>query len=203
MWSPAFVPKPNDWPPFVDVVGAFEFKQSGQGSNFDETPFAPLLEWLSQGPPPIFIGFGSMVIENPPALANVIMDAARKSGVRVLVQSNWSKIETGALKELCFDVGPCPHDWLLPKVAAVIHHGGAGTTAAGLRLGLPTLVCPFFGDQATDARGRRGATQHTHARAHACNRTRAHGRTRARAHARAQRSKSGALGSQLLSFSMA
>ena len=64
----------------------------------------------------------------------------------MIVQSNWSKITVGA-SPLCFDVGPCPHDWLLPQVAAVVHHGGAGTTAAGLRYGKPTLVCPFFGDQ--------------------------------------------------------
>lgn len=92
------------------------------------------------------VGFGSMVIEDPKALARMIMAAADGTGVRVLVQSNWSKIEVGSHPS-CFDVGPCPHDWLLPQVGAVVHHGGAGTTAAGLRYGKPTLVCPFFGDQ--------------------------------------------------------
>ena len=74
------------------------------------------------------------------------MLAARASGVRVLVQSGWSKLHVSD-EPLCFEVGPCPHDWLLPRVAAVVHHGGAGTTAAGLKAAKPTLVCPFFGDQ--------------------------------------------------------
>ncbi len=74
------------------------------------------------------------------------LQAADEAGCRVLVQSNWSRITVGGHPR-CFDVGPCPHDWLLPQVAAVVHHGGAGTTAAGLRYGKPTLVCPFFGDQ--------------------------------------------------------
>jgi hypothetical protein len=74
------------------------------------------------------------------------MEAARISGSRVVVQSNWSKLDVSK-EPLCANVGPVPHDWLLPKCCAVVHHGGAGTTAAGLRYGLPTLVCPFFADQ--------------------------------------------------------
>ena len=82
----------------------------------------------------------------------MIVEAARATGVRVLMQT----ATTGGTLELTnpddlppnvFCIGRCPHDWLLPKVAAVIHHGGAGTVGAGLRLGLPTMCCPFFGDQ--------------------------------------------------------
>ena len=144
MWSPSFVPKPEDWPAYTRVVGAFTADQVKTG--FDESAFADVIAWLKAGSPPIFVGFGSMVIQDPKALAAIIMEAAEASGQRVIVQSNWSKIEVGASKN-CFDVGPCPHDWLLPQVAAVVHHGGAGTTAAGLRYAKPTLVCPFFGDQ--------------------------------------------------------
>eukprot|EP00985_Skeletonema_marinoi_P012765 scaffold6250_cov170-Skeletonema_marinoi.AAC.1 len=81
------------------------------------------------------------------------MDAAKELGTRIVVQSSWSKmdVETDCAgpegELLCHNVGPVSHDWLLPQCCAVIHHGGAGTTAAGLRYGLPTLVCPFFGDQ--------------------------------------------------------
>ena len=156
MWSSALLPKPVDWPPSTRVVGTYFVAQAAlqaRGSQqlpaatFDETPFASLMQWLGEGDaPPIFVGFGSMVIEQPAALALVIMRAARASGRRVLVQSGWSKLEVGS-EPLCFEVGPCPHEWLLPKVCAVVHHGGAGTTAAGLARGLPTLVCPFFGDQ--------------------------------------------------------
>ena len=159
MWSPSFVPRPDDWPPQAQVVGSFF--STAAPSRVAPAPAPPAAEvpqppgepgplsaWLASGEPPIFVGFGSMVIPDPQHLAKIIAEAAAATGRRVLVQSNWTKIAVGELqKQLCFDVGPCPHDWLLPQVAAVVHHGGAGTTAAGLRFGLPTLVCPFFGDQ--------------------------------------------------------
>lgn len=149
MWSPSFVPKPNDWPEQCRVVGTFAAQTnsaSQKTKNFDSTPFADLVEWLEAGSKPIFMGFGSMIIKRPEKAARVIMGAAKLSGCRVVVQSGWSKLDVSA-EPLCHNVGPCPHDWLLPLCCAVVHHGGAGTTAAGLRHGLPTLVCPFFADQ--------------------------------------------------------
>mmetsp|Transcript_47330 Transcript_47330/g.110476 ORF Transcript_47330/g.110476 Transcript_47330/m.110476 type:complete len:603 (+) Transcript_47330:239-2047(+) len=89
-----------------------------------------------------------MVISDVAKISLMIVEAAKLANVRLLVQSNWSVLTTAEPSGgLCFDIGPCPHDWLLPQVSAVVHHGGAGTTAAGLRAGKPTLVCPFFGDQ--------------------------------------------------------
>ena len=120
MWSPAFVPKPADWPAHVEVAGTYSLQQGGKG--FDPSPFASLASWLSEGKPPIFIGFGSMVIKEPAELAVIIVEAAQRSGQRVLVQSGWSKIDVSACatdangKPLCFNVGPAPHDWLLPQV---------------------------------------------------------------------------------------
>ena len=114
--------------------------------HFDVTPFQDLVEWLDQGPAPIFVGFGSMVIDDPSHLADLIMSAAEKAECRVVVQSSWTKIDVSS-SDRCHMVGPCPHDWLLPQMCAVVHHGGAGTTAAGLRWGKPTFICPFFGDQ--------------------------------------------------------
>jgi hypothetical protein len=146
MWSAAFVPKPADWPEQCEVVGSFFVEQK---SDFDPAPFKDVTEWIqSGGAKPVFIGFGSMVIREPEKLEQIIKEAARKAGIRVLVQSGWSKLNVeDEGSDLCRNVGPCPHDWLLPMVGAVIHHGGAGTTAAGLKLGLPTFICPFFGDQ--------------------------------------------------------
>jgi len=149
MWSPAFVPKPEDWPKQCRVVGTFIDKKISTASmkvDFDITPFKGLLQWLDDGPTPVFVGFGSMVIADPSKLADMIMSAAEKAQCRVIVQSSWSKLDVTA-SDRCHMVGPCPHDWLLPQTSAVIHHGGAGTTAAGLRWGLPTFICPFFGDQ--------------------------------------------------------
>ncbi|KAG8463338.1 hypothetical protein KFE25_004849 [Diacronema lutheri] len=152
MWSPAFVPKAPEWGAHIEVVGTFHPPPSDAAAangGFDAAPFAPLVAWLAAGPPPVFVGVGSMVIGDSEKLSAAIVSAAEQAGQRVLTQSNWLKLETGgALSDgRCFDIGPCPHDWLLPQVAAVVHHGSAGTTAAGLRAGKPTLVCPFFGDQ--------------------------------------------------------
>jgi len=150
MWSPSFVPKPDDWPEQCRVVGTFTKTTAMRGRaslvSIDTTPFADLVEFLFAGPKPIFVGFGSMVVEDTSQLAAIIMKAADAADCRVVVQSSWSKLDVGASAR-CHGVGPCPHDWLLPQCCAVVHHGGAGTTAAGLRYGLPTLVCPFFGDQ--------------------------------------------------------
>jgi len=145
MWSPSFVPKPDDWPEQCRVVGTFTSNEKGQ-ATVDTEQFADLISWFSEGEKPVFIGFGSMVIQDTIKLSDIIMKAARSSGTRIVVQSSWSKLDVSA-EPLCRNVGPAPHDWLLPHCCAVVHHGGAGTTAAGLRYGLPTLVCPFFADQ--------------------------------------------------------
>ncbi|CAM9491012.1 unnamed protein product [Chrysoparadoxa australica] len=144
MWSPSLAPKAPEWGPHVDVVGNF-FEAQGDAPVW-EAP-EPLLEFLEAGEPPIFIGFGSMVIEDTKSLVDIIAGAVKKAGTRVLIQSSWSELGGDNLPKTIFQLGPAPHAWLLPKMAAVVHHGGAGTCAAGLRAGLPTLICPFFGDQ--------------------------------------------------------
>lgn len=161
MFSPSVLPKPDDWPEHVDVVGAVFSPEGDAASQVDEVQpeIARLLDWLAEGPPPVLVGFGSMVLDDGPALMRLVVDAAEAAGVRVLLQSGYSRLggedggeggaEDGALPSHAHAIGPCPHDWLLPRVSALVHHGGAGTLSAGLRLGLPTLVCPFFGDQHT------------------------------------------------------
>ena len=147
MWSPSLAPKPRDWGHNVDVVGGFYLDQASSYS-----PPVALVDFLRDDlPPPIFIGFGSMVIEDTAALMTMIIDAAAQLKAdgfsdRIFVQSSWSVMK-GAMPDNIMGFGNCPHDWLLPKCAAVVHHGGAGTVAAGLRFGKPTFVCPFFGDQ--------------------------------------------------------
>jgi sterol 3beta-glucosyltransferase len=153
MWSPAFVPKPADWPVQCEVVGTFFVNSANQASDFDAAAngLADLDAWLDQcaalGQKPIFVGFGSMMIKDPLDIVTKIQKAAHLANVRVVVQSGWTKLDVQDGSDLLRNVGPCPHDWLLPKCRAVVHHGGAGTVAAGLRYGLPTLVCPFFADQ--------------------------------------------------------
>ncbi|KAL0933945.1 uncharacterized protein CTRU02_210744 [Colletotrichum truncatum] len=142
-WSPALVPKPNDWPSYIDVCGFF-FREP--------PPFEPSLdleEFLARGSEPVYIGFGSIVIDDPERLTNILVNAVRKSGTRAIISRGWYNLGSGIQLEdenILF-LGDCPHEWLFQKVSAVVHHGGAGTTACGLRNGVPTLIVPFFGDQ--------------------------------------------------------
>ena len=152
MWSPTLSPRPADWPPEASVIGFCFWEQRG-ASGVDEgsAELAPLVAWLGAGDRPIYVGFGSMVFDGAPT-ARLVIEAGRRAGCRILLQTATSGGELSlpadeALPPDVFAIGRCSHDWLLPKMAAVVHHGGAGTTGAGLRLALPTLVCPFFGDQ--------------------------------------------------------
>eukprot|EP00873_Tetraselmis_striata_P015269 jgi/Tetstr1/435533/TSEL_024437.t1 len=146
MWSPTFVPKPPDWGPLVDVVGNF-FTNKLEDAQW--TPPDDLAKWLAAGSKPILITFGSMKFDAE-TLTGKIYKAAKQSGARVLLQSGWSELGIKGEDPRdhgCFIMGRAPHDWLMQRCSGVVHHGGAGTTAAGLRCGLPTFICPFFGDQ--------------------------------------------------------
>ncbi|KAL6406718.1 hypothetical protein AUP68_09521 [Ilyonectria robusta] len=139
-WSPALVPKPADWGSHIDVCGFF-FREP---PNY--TPPTDLDEFLQRGPPPVYIGFGSIVIDDPQKMSAMINEAVRVTGTRALISRGWSKLD-GPESENVMYLGDCPHEWLFQHVAAVVHHGGAGTTACGLLNGRPTTIVPFFGDQ--------------------------------------------------------
>ncbi|CAG8954861.1 hypothetical protein HYFRA_00008547 [Hymenoscyphus fraxineus] len=141
-WSPALVAKPVDWPATIDVCGFF-FRETQP-----YTPPAELDDFIKAGTVPIYIGFGSIVMEDPTAMTEIILAAVRECGVRAIVSKGWSKLGTGFVEtENIMFIDDCPHEWLFQQVSAVIHHGGAGTTACGLRNGRPTGIIPFFGDQ--------------------------------------------------------
>ncbi|ETN20760.1 hypothetical protein PPTG_03688 [Phytophthora nicotianae INRA-310] len=145
MWSPELVPKPADWGDLYDVIGTVTLNG---GSNSSYTPSSELETFLGRDGGPIFVGFGSMVLADPLATTKMIVEAAQQAGVRVLIQSSWSDMAGDLdIPDNVFFIGNCPHDWLMPRVCAVVHHGGAGTTAAGLLAGKPTFIVPFFGDQ--------------------------------------------------------
>lgn len=116
-------------------------------SNYQ--PPEDLDTFLKAGNPPIYIGFGSIVVDNPSKLTQIIFEAVRRTGQRAIVSKGWSNLGAGEIDipENIFLLGKCPHDWLFRRVSCVVHHGGAGTTAAGLLLGCPTVIVPFFGDQ--------------------------------------------------------
>lgn len=146
MWSPALIPKPHDWGDHIDITG-FVFLDLATGF----TPPDALAQFLAAGDKPVYIGFGSIVVDDPDALTTIIFDAIKLAGVRALVSKGWGGIggEDGAdIPDSVFMLDNTPHDWLFSQVAGVVHHGGAGTTAIGLYCGCPTMIVPFFGDQA-------------------------------------------------------
>ena len=143
-WSPALIPKPADWGSYIDISGFFFLNLS---TNY--TPPQDLDNFLAAGPPPVYIGFGSIVVDDPNSMTKMIFDAVQKTGQRAIVSKGWGGLGADQLgiPEGVFMIGNCPHDWLFQHVSAVVHHGGAGTTAAGILAGRPTVVVPFFGDQ--------------------------------------------------------
>jgi UDP:flavonoid glycosyltransferase YjiC (YdhE family) len=110
------------------------------------------LAFLAAGPPPVFIGFGSMNNRDPEGVTNLVLEALAHTGQRGILATGWGGLHTADLPETVFPVGDTPYSWLFPRMAAVVHHGGAGTTAEGLRAGVPSLLIPFFTDQPLWAR---------------------------------------------------
>ncbi|KAK5948778.1 hypothetical protein OHC33_010201 [Knufia fluminis] len=148
LWSPNLVPKPKDWGPEVDVAGYvfLDLAKSYKPSD-DLTKFLKRSEEDTR--PIIYIGFGSIAgIKDATAFCQLIFDATVQAGVRAVVSKGWGNMGEGMdiPSDVCM-VDNVPHDWLFPKLDAVVHHGGAGTTAIGLKLGKPTMIVPFFGDQ--------------------------------------------------------
>lgn len=142
--SPSLVPRPRDWDAGIC--------QSGRWIEPDwaETPHEPapeLAAFLAAGPPPVYVGFGSMATSRARALGRIVREAVARAGQRAIVASGWGGLEAGPSDEAVHVIRGAPHGWLLPRCSAAVHHGGAGTTDASLRAGLPTLVVPFIADQ--------------------------------------------------------
>ena len=140
--SPSVVPRPPDWGDNACLTG-YWFLAPEAGWQ----PPADLLRFLEAGPPPVYIGFGSMIVRDAPRIVAVALEALRRSGERGVLPVGWGGLKKADLPEGVFAVDPLPHGWLFPRMAAVVHHGGAGTTAAGLRAGVPSILVPFMGDQ--------------------------------------------------------
>jgi sterol 3beta-glucosyltransferase len=139
-FSPGVVPRPDDWRPGLDVVG-YWWPPRPPGWR----PPPEVAAFLEAGPPPVFVGFGSVVMTAAESarVFDVVRAALRKLGVRGVLQTGRTVVDGDVLT-----VGDLPHDWLFDRVAAVVHACGAGTTAAGLRAGLPAVAVPEpAGDQ--------------------------------------------------------
>lgn len=144
LWSPSLVPKPADWGDEIDICG---FAFLDLASSF--TPPDPLTKFLDEGEAPIYIGFGSIVVDDANKFTEMIFEAVKLAGVRALVSKGWGGLGGDSLDvpENIFLLDNTPHDWLFPRVKACVIHGGAGTTAIALKCGKPIMIVPFFGDQ--------------------------------------------------------
>jgi len=140
--SSSLIPKPPDWGSYINICG-FSFLKTPDTYK----PPEDLVAFLNAGPPPVYIGFGSIVVDHPDQLTKMIFGAVRRAGVRALVSKGWGGLGGEDPPEGVFLLGNVPHDWLFKYVSCVVHHGGAGTSAIGIAMGKPTVVVPFFGDQ--------------------------------------------------------
>ena len=154
-FSPSVVPPPLDFNQWIRVTG-YWFLDEGD----DYRPSEELSEFIRQskadGKKVVYVGFGSIVVADPTALTRTVVDSILKADVRCILSKGWSeRLEQQKdatrpefpLPSEIFQIKSAPHDWLFRQIDAAAHHGGAGTTGASLRAGIPTIVKPFFGDQ--------------------------------------------------------
>lgn len=137
-FSPAVVPPPND-------VNAYT-----TGYWFLDEPFTPsdeLVKFIQTDTSPVYFGFGSMSSSDPSRTLTLISETLKRVGRRGIIAQGWSGLNPSDLPDHIFLLDKAPHSWLFPQMAAVVHHGGAGTTGAGLRAGVPSLLIPHMGDQ--------------------------------------------------------
>lgn len=144
-FSSHVIPKPRDWPAWAYVTGFWFIDRADEYE-----PPMELEDFLGKKVPPLCFGFGSMTMPNPEYLTYYIVEALKKTRQGGIILSGWGQV--GNIVNIkdslrVFVIKDVPHDWLLPQVPAMVHHGGAGTTAAVLRAGIPSIVVPFFAPQ--------------------------------------------------------
>lgn len=139
--SPHVVARPADWAAHQQITGYL----------FDDdptwTPPADLCAFLAAGEPPVYIGFGSMPDSKPETTTRLLINAAQQAGKRAVLLTGWAGLGAGDLPGNIHLLKYAPHHWLFPQMAALVHHGGAGTTASGLRAGVPSVIVPHNADQ--------------------------------------------------------
>ncbi len=140
--SSLVIPKPADWSEFEHITG-YWFLDAPK----DFIPPQDLVDFIKAGTPPVYIGFGSMTGKQAEAVAEIALAALMKTQQRGIFLTGWSGVDNIDVPENIFQIDSIPHDWLFPQMACIVHHGGAGTTAATFRAGVPGIIIPFLGDQ--------------------------------------------------------
>jgi UDP:flavonoid glycosyltransferase YjiC (YdhE family) len=141
-FSPVLIPRPSDWDCRIQMTS---FCRLQEGRSWVPSP--ELQNFLGQGEPPVYIGFGSLTDSFSPAVVAMLVEVLKKRKTKAIISGNLPGLESLQLPSHIFLSQYIPHDWLFPKVTAVVHHGGIGTLAAGLYAGKPTLVIPCIVDQ--------------------------------------------------------
>ncbi len=141
-YSPAVVPRPPEWGDWIHVTGYWFL-----GDPLEWEAPRELVDFLSSGSPPVFVGFGSTPFPRPEETAGLVVRALARSGDRGVLVAGGSGLPIGRLSDGVLSVVSVPHGWLFSRVRAAVHHGGAGVTGAALRAGLPSVVVPVFADQ--------------------------------------------------------
>jgi sterol 3beta-glucosyltransferase len=140
-FSAHVVPRPPDWGEHVHITGYW------YPEDEDWQPPDGLRRFIEAGPPPVFIGFGSMPMRDPERTTALVVEAMEQCGQRAILHTGWAGVGRGALPDSVWTIDYAPYAWLFPRMAAVVHHGGSGTTAFALRAGVPSIVVPFLFDQ--------------------------------------------------------
>jgi sterol 3beta-glucosyltransferase len=146
LWSKHLVAHASDASPKTVTTGFLRLPQAVRARLGEKAPPADLLRWLDAGPPPVYVGFGSMPMPSLTRFAGDLLEIGRSLGVRFALSPGWNGL--ASVKHLeCEELHLLPavdHGWLFQRCAAAVHHGGAGTTAASLEAGIPTVVCSFL-----------------------------------------------------------
>ena len=143
--SPCLFPPPPDWPDHFHLCGFFDIRQDAQSRQVSDD----LKIFIAAGEPPVYMTFGSMLASDPDpqTITRLMVDSARLSGARAIIQSNWHAAWDIPAHPSIFRTTWAPHRVIFPQCSAIVHHGGAGTTQAAIEAGCPSVVVAHASDQ--------------------------------------------------------